>query len=271
MNKRVKCINGNRENSFNLVHWNLGARYWDKKVDDIQAMVDELKPDLALISEANLFTGLEVHLRLVTGYSVHCTKGFEVMGYSRLVLLVRDGFEVEVIENWMEDDLATIWLKIRRRGGKCITIGGIYREHRLLLQGYPNTTGDDNCQNTRWSRIIKQWINASKDGQCIIIGDLNLDQLTWGDPEWRHQQMVQQMKEEIETLNFSQLIEGATRCWPGADDSLIDHCWVNCGDRIISVKNSVRAVGDHNLLEVQRSESKEVLTLSRTWSKETGS
>ena len=42
-----------------------------------------------------------------------------------------------------------------------------------------------------------------------------------------------------------------TRFWPGAEDSLIDHCWVNCGDRIIAVKNTVRAVGDHNLLEIQ--------------------
>ena len=62
--------------------------------------------------------------------------------------------------------------------------------------------------------------------------------------------MVQTTKEEIESLNFVQLIEGATRSWPDQADSLIDHCWSNYSDKVISKRNIVRATGDHNILEI---------------------
>ena len=58
------------------------------------------------------------------------------------------------------------------------------------------------------------------------------------------------MKDEIETLDFKQIIEGMTRTWPGKEDSLLDQCWTNRPDRILSWKNSVRSTGDHNVIEI---------------------
>ena len=51
-------------------------------------------------------------------------------------------------------------------------------------------------------------------------------------------------------LTLFQLIEGATRSWPDSEDSCIDHFWTNSIESIISKRNIVRSVGDHNLLEV---------------------
>ena len=33
-------------------HWNLGRKHWTRKVDTIQALVDERKSNLAFISES---------------------------------------------------------------------------------------------------------------------------------------------------------------------------------------------------------------------------
>ena len=128
----------------------------------------------------------------------------------------------------MEDnDIASIWLKLTRRGSKPITIGGVYRKHRLLLQGFPNLTNYDDFQAERWSCFISQWKLASRDNQCFVVGDTNLDMFKWDNPEHVHIPMIQQMNDEVITLNFSQVIEGATRYWPGTQDSLLDQCWTN--------------------------------------------
>ena len=58
------------------------------------------------------------------------------------------------------------------------------------------------------------------------------------------------VKEEIETRNFTQIIEGDTRFWPGQKASAIDQCWVSEPQKIISSMNKTRSVGDHNLVGV---------------------
>ena len=137
-NKKVKCTNGNIDRSIKVAHWNLGSSYWDKKVEEVQLFVDELNPDIAIILEANLFSGLQSHLRHIQGYTLQYSKGFQSLGCSRIVMLIRQGFNADIQDSWMEEDLATIWIKIKRRGCQSIMLGAIYREHRLLLQGYPN-------------------------------------------------------------------------------------------------------------------------------------
>ena len=37
-----------------ITHWNLGLCHWRNKVLDIQLLLDQHKPELAFISEANL-------------------------------------------------------------------------------------------------------------------------------------------------------------------------------------------------------------------------
>ena len=133
-NKLVKIKNGNINKSIKSIHWNLGSRFWDNKSEDIQYLVDEIKPDLAFISEANLFSGLANHMRIIDGYSIVYTSAINTLGYSRLVLIVREGFQVTLKKDWMEDQVASIWVQIKNRGCKGITICGIYREHKLLLQ-----------------------------------------------------------------------------------------------------------------------------------------
>ena len=267
----MKITNGNIGKSFKIVHWNLGSRYWDKKTEDIQHLVDELNPDITFISEANLFKGLLPHLRLIDGYNIVLTKDFDAAGYSRIVLLVKEDFQVTIQDTLMEDDISSIWLKVKRKGCRNITIGGVYREHRRLLQGLNNDTWTEDCQNQRWRRFLRQWVTASRDGHCIVIGDTNLDYRKWNSPEQVHLTMVSETKDEIETLNFSQVIEGITRSWPGTADSTIDQCWTNEVDKIISNRIIVRAVGDHNVLEVtvrlKGADTSGQDTLRRNWKK----
>ena len=47
----------------------------------------------------------------------------------------------------------------------------------------------------------------------MVVGDMNLDFLKWGTPEQAHEHMVTDTKDNIETLGYMQIVEGATRFW----------------------------------------------------------
>ena len=48
-----------------------------------------------------------------------------------------------------DQDVASIWLDVIRRGRKKITMGFVYREHKLLLQPEGDTSGSDTQQERR--------------------------------------------------------------------------------------------------------------------------
>ena len=117
--------------------------------------------------------------------------------------------------------------------------------------------------------ILEQWRKASQGNECYVVGDLNLDHMKWDTPEFRHKAMIEQTKLMIETEGFFQLVEGHTRAWKNQDDSCLDHIWSKNPEKILQIRNVVRASSDHNVVEVsirvrgKVGESQEVLKRKR--------
>ena len=99
-------------------------------MEDIQNFVDKTNPDFTFISEADYFAGMELCLGIITGYRIIMSKALELMGYTKIILLVKDIIEVVIKDAWMEGLVASIWVQVKRRGCKAITIGGVYQEHK---------------------------------------------------------------------------------------------------------------------------------------------
>ena len=93
-------------------------------------------------------------------------------------------------------------------------------------------------------------MRASANHDILVMGETNLDWLTWNQPSAAHEGMVNKVKQDIETLGYYQMVSGATRTWPGQQDSLLDQVWLNCPGRKIYIKNLDRAFSDHNLVIV---------------------
>ena len=106
-----------------------------------------------------------------------------------------------------------------------------------MRQNTPNTPDDKDTQTRRWAQFVQQWVEASNQADCIIIGDTNLDHNKWTHPDNLHEDMVNLIKNNIEIKGFQQIIQGSTRFWSQQADSLIDKCWVNCIEKIESSKN----------------------------------
>ena len=103
-------------------------------------------------------------------------------------------------------------------------------------------------QNKRWLNFLRKVELAKLSDSCHIIGDVNLDFVKWNAPDFSQAQMISDSKDILEANGFCQLVKDVTRCWPGQTDSLIDHVWTNGPNRIVSITNKVRSVGDHNVI-----------------------
>ena len=125
LNKRQKIKNGNRIDQFKIVHWNLGSRKWNKKLDEIELLCTEQRPDLCFISEANLWEGLDSHEYEIPGHQIILPNTMATNKHARIVLLVRDGIEVLKLNQYMSNDIATIWVQVGRNK-KSIRVGGVY-------------------------------------------------------------------------------------------------------------------------------------------------
>ena len=249
-NSEVRAKNGNGKTSIvKVINWNLGNRLWRNKTVDICHLVSEYNPDIVILSEANLHFDDDPQCINIPNYKINTAKDFETSGHARLVVLTRQDLNYKLMEEKMNLETPSIWIKLPRRGQKPFILGAYYREHKLFNQPQPNLSGEQRLQRQRWSKFLDQWCDIQPGTDAMIAGDLNLDYLKWISPEQRHLYMVEDVKNRVETMGFTQQVKGPTRFWVNTVPSLLDQVWTNNPVKIIFCKNHSRPVADHNMVE----------------------
>ena len=252
-NRQIKSVNGNGNGMRNMVkiyHWNLGARFWQRKREEIEVLLEEKDPDLLIISEANIMKETTDEQRQIAGYSLVLPNTMDQLGYARVALLIKEDIIFKTLNQFMIPGTSSIWVSMGVRGRKPLVVGGLYREHTLLRQGVLDTSNSPHLQLARWNAQLEGWKAAAEGNpNCVAIGDMNLDFMNWNLPN-QNIRMIERTKTEIETIGFLQLVSNVTRSWPGQADTCVDHIWTNSIDRIIAHANTVRANSDHNMISV---------------------
>ena len=100
---------------------------WQRKKLELESVLLKYSPDIVVISEANLKAELTDLEKDVDGYSLHFPKTMQVQNIARLVLLVREGIQVKILEDLMDTSVCSVWIKIGARGRKPLILAGIYR------------------------------------------------------------------------------------------------------------------------------------------------
>ena len=214
----------------------------------IEAMLLDFKPDIAIVSEANIFHENQDFELFTQGYKLVLPDTLESQGCVRLTVLIREGFQVKILKEFMDTEIASVWMKVGKKGGRKMHIGAIYRQHHLLIQPTPNASGRMERQIMRWQKFLTQWKSARERTECFIIGDINLDMNKLMNNDYENKVMMEMLQTQVELMGFQQLVRGDTRFWPNTSDSLVDHCWTNHMLKVAAVKNLTRARSDHNLL-----------------------
>ena len=81
-------------------------------------MVDDLTPDIAFLSEANLCEHDNDHETNIEGYELIKSMTMTRYGISRIVALVKENFKHKIMTELMDDQISSIWLKIGGQGRK---------------------------------------------------------------------------------------------------------------------------------------------------------
>ena len=159
-NKLKRMVNGNIAKSMKVSNWNSGSKFYKNKIPEIQTVLDTRKPDLMLISEANVFLSDLDHELVTPGYTLQKTKTWDEVGNCRLVALVRDSLKLETADSWMDGNISSIWYNISSRWCKTLYLGGIYREHTILQQDH-ETDSESQC-NSRLKIFIKTMVKCKQ-------------------------------------------------------------------------------------------------------------
>ena len=132
----------------------MGSRAWERKKAEIEAVVQQHNPDIFIISELNMKACLTDAEKNIAGYNMIIPRTVEARRLVRIVMLVKSDMEVKVLKEYMDTDVAAIWVKIGARGRKPMVLGGVYREFQYLEQGQPNPSSSDRQQVVRWFKFI---------------------------------------------------------------------------------------------------------------------
>ena len=128
-----------------------------------------MTPDIFFVSEVNLFSSTPEWNRNIEGYRMFLPKSWLMAGYAWMVLLAKEGVDVHLLPEHMEDDLAAVWVRVGRKTRKPMQIGGLYREHKLPAQGELDReellsrqrqigqTGGELGQCCSWGKVHLYW------------------------------------------------------------------------------------------------------------------
>ena len=104
--------------------------------------------------------------------------------------------------------------------------------------------------------FLDQWEKAIAEGkECHVIGDCNLDFLTWKDPSLPDlskpdelKPLVNQLFDKIFPFGFVQHVSTATRFWPNTNPSGLDHWYSNQPRKLSEIQVHFHGGSDHKLL-----------------------
>ena len=99
---------------------------WVNKIEDIECLANDFTPDIIFISEAKIYSNDLDHMTKIDGYNLHHGNTMQGHGYARMVMLAKPNLNIEIREEWMDMDSASIWVSIKRKGHKRINLGGGY-------------------------------------------------------------------------------------------------------------------------------------------------
>ena len=150
----------------------------------------------------------------------------------------------------MDETATSIWLQFSRSGKRNLLLGAIYREQTVTGIPTPNNMAEVGQKVDRWRQILRQWTEVGNRNDTYVVGDTNLDFHRWDTPSQVCSQMVEDTKNEVETIGFHQLINETTSSWRGQRDSCLDQVWTNVPETSISTFVHTRGSSDHCVVGV---------------------
>ena len=158
-NKLIHSINGNREKrgrGINCVYWNKGPAFLVNKQMDIKNIVEDHKPHILGLGEANVRHDHDLEDLQLAGYSLHLDSSIDnpQLGMARVAVYTHDSLRVKRRPDLEDDTVSAVRLECGLPGQQGILVCVGYRQWQLLGQG-DKSSGSVSEQLVRWLRFLE--------------------------------------------------------------------------------------------------------------------
>ena len=259
---RQKCGNRRRKkNGITIMHWNKGSSFLQNKKDDIETIMEDYRPHVLGLSEANLRKDDDLSEVEFPDYNIHICPTIDnpTHGVSRVVVYTHKSLVAKSRPDLMNPMISAVWLEVRLPKHQKFLICNAYREW-----GYPNQPDKSShslsAQKKRWSLFLDKWESAIiEDKEVIVLGDLNICHIKWmrtdissSDHTSRLSSLTHELFDRIIAQGFCQLVQGFSHIRQGQEKAGLDHLYSNKKNKLSEVSLHSNAASDHKMIHVVR-------------------
>ena len=240
-----------------LCHWNKGSALLHNRTTEIEQLINEYKPHILGISEANFHSNHSLEDVQINNYTLYLadTLNNPQLNISRVAIYVHKDVVVKVRNDLMTDSFSSIWLEVGLKRQKKCLVSNVYREWQHVNQANQES-GTIAAQLSRWESFLHQWETAIEtESEIHVLGDVNLNFLDFNNQALRPnthsarlRPLVDALLDRIVPHGFSQLISDVTRVWPGQEPSLLDHYWTNRPEKVSGIHAFYQGGSDHKMI-----------------------
>ena len=166
-----------------LLCWNKGNSTFDTKKDELEILLNEHKPLILGVLEANVGQDQYIPRLNIDGYKVELDNLHENGFKTRTMVYINDQSKYVRRKDLEPPNSPTIWLEFSNSGKKPFLIFIGYREWRCLhIKKKPKSDSRDE-QLERLEIWNQSWTKAeSENKMLILLGDFNIDVQPWVNP-----------------------------------------------------------------------------------------
>ena len=230
----ARYMHGNILNAKGLNAYHVNIRSLKNKVDEIKILTENLKPHILGCSECELrneYKEEQLKSLKVPGYQILFPKSWDLHGYARVVVYIKNTLHYERISSLEDEHLQTVWVKSGFKNTKPGFFCNGYREHKS------NLGVGMQYQYDKLSTFLGQWEEAlnfghpSEQNDVFVLCDMNLDSYEnkWKDQSYHLYHLSQLVHRFCNLSNMDQLVNGVTR---SQYNSVTKKTTVSCLDHI---------------------------------------
>ena len=255
-NKIKHSENGNINKNLVLMNWNKGNSKFLHRIDTIRHIIQEHRPDIFAIQEANLSNSDDIRLAQVQGYYLETDQLIQYKNLARTVMYISHDIKYKRLKELESKIEPVIWVEIIKTGGtKKLKIQNYYRQWQEINQdgAIPNTKSVKS-QKSRFSQIIKTWANqiSNNESEIISMSDTNIDlQINYSTPsqldihERKMVPLFRLLNTQIFNIGASVVKTDPTKIHHNKDYTNIDHLITNFPLKIIQPQVIKSGYSDH--------------------------
>ena len=252
------------------MNWNKGNSTMMHRIDTIRHIINEHKPDIFAIQEANLKSTDDIRLAQIQGYFLETDQLIKSKNLARTVMYISHQIRYKRLEELESKIEPVIWIEIQKNGGnKKIRIQNYYRQWQEMdLNGAIPETKSVKEQTQRFLKVIKIWSNQIllDQNEIISMSDTNINlNLNYSAPEtleYHDRKMIplyRILNTQIFNLGASNIKTAPTKINHHKEYSYIDHLITNHPNKIIQPRVIKSGWSDHLITTFTRLTKNQIL------------